>query len=29
MTAQTNPGALDSALLAGFQEAFESQPSIN
>ena len=27
MTAPTNPGALDSATLAGFQEAFESQPS--
>ena len=27
MTAQTNPGTLDSATLAGFREAFESQPS--
>ena len=27
MTTPTNPGTLDSATLAGFQEAFESQPS--
>ena len=27
MTAQTNPGALDSTTLAGFQEAFESLPA--
>ena len=27
MTSPTNPGALDSTTLAGFQEAFESQPA--
>lgn len=27
MTTQTNPGALDSATLAGFQDAFDEQPN--